>query len=129
MAPPDNHELFETNMKETLELMQEKFKEENPKLTSRTSRSQPTTMDEYFNKVAPLFIGCIIKSVTMLRQDNGDKLKTDISSIKKHLIEQRLHLDRMETNNRQDNIILIGHDEPPKNYSAHSGHTLWFRWK
>ena len=89
---------------------------------ARQTRTSVLTMDNVVEGMVPYVTSFFSASLKLIIPDILAQVK-DIVSASGHNIdnsikEQKVNTDRVETHIRQDNIILIGHEEPSSNYTT-----------
>ena len=129
-----NH-IVEKSIEDSLKL----FKDENTESIGKDTRTTAAIeMNEILEKQKPFFanlLGFMIRSNNEIMMSNMESMlrriidekdaerHTEIQKIRSDTSDKTLDLvlkiDKLETQNRQDNIILFGHEEPVGNYSAY----------
>ena len=98
------------------------FKANAPKepLSTRSGAStSPPTLEQFVQVATPLFISSLTSSLKLVIPSLCEKIKDTTASLSQSKIDQKLNVDRIETYNRQDNIILFGYEEPSNNYTQY----------
>ena len=75
-------------------------------------------MDNVIEGIAPYVTSCLTASLKLLIPPMYDQLSNIASALNNNNYEQKVNTDRVEKYIRQDNIILIGHNEPSSNYTV-----------
>ena len=95
------------------------FKANESEAWQRTTRMAALTMDNVIEGMAPYVTSCLTASLKLLIPPMYDQLTKISEAFNINKYEQKVNTDRVETYIRQDNIILIGHEEPNSNYTTY----------
>ena len=114
MATPNTNNIMETVANTVKEAITH-FKENEHK-EPRSTRAGSLTQEQ-LEGIAPLLVTCLTASMKMFLQPFFDEQKRMTLQHNNYKLDQKLNIDKIETYNRQDNIILFGHEEPDKNYT------------
>ena len=78
----------------------------------RNKAISTNNMFDLIDELTPYIVACV-SAVNVITRDDHNK---SIESLRLKLLDEKLNNDKLESYNRQDNIILFGYEEPAKNY-------------
>ena len=108
-----NQDEFENNLTEAILKAGQMLKDK--KASQGATRSQlkiPENIHEILEEIMPLIVTCVTAGQIFAKKDNIEHTER----LRMSLIKEKLNSDRLETYNRQDNILVFGIEEPQKNY-------------
>ena len=80
------------------------------------------TVDDFMARLTPVFSTCVSVSLKETLKAVLHPLiniqKEDRTKCREKLIEQRLICDRLDAQNRQSNVLVIGQEEPSSNFTS-----------
>ena len=86
---------------------------------TRTSRNTPLNMGTVYDRMTPMCIASMIAGFKVIIQPMIDLLNKQSTTMRSQDLDHKLQMDKIETFNRQDNIIVIGYEEPAQNYQTY----------
>ena len=114
-GPTDDKEIYDL-VNNIFKNTYDEFKK-GDKMNLRSSSKE--SFEENWSNMQPLLTASV--SAIMIAMDKRNQKKdAELIEFKEHcqdkIIKQHILTDKLDTYNRQDNLLLIGFKEPPKNY-------------
>ena len=113
-------DIAEKSTKDTLEMIASQ--EGRTLRGSNQEKIGSMTVDDFMARLTPVFSTCVTVSLKETLKAVLHPLiniqKEEKKKCREKLIEQRLICDRLDAQNRQSNVLVIGQEEPSSNFTS-----------